>query len=144
MEWKTILRSFMGHWVFIILFVLHEINIYSVSCILSSSLFCMKWIIYIGCFFFPTCSNFRDIFDEDFFIHTLRNHVNVVRELPEDILQRFDNNISNIVNLRVKAWSSPTYYLHKVLPKLVNMGYVYLFLAFILAPLNLFPFDKLR
>ncbi|GMN45146.1 hypothetical protein TIFTF001_014335 [Ficus carica] len=69
-------------------------------------------------------SNFRDIFDEDFFIHTLRNHVNVVRELPEDILQRFDNNISNIVNLRVKAWSSPTYYLHKVLPKLVNMGAV--------------------
>ncbi|EXC01081.1 hypothetical protein L484_025449 [Morus notabilis] len=75
-------------------------------------------------------SNFRDIFDEDFFIHTLRHHVNVVRELPEDILQRFDNNISNIVNLRVKAWSSPTYYLHKVLPKLMNMGCVHSFLFF--------------
>ncbi|XP_062101228.1 O-fucosyltransferase 9 [Humulus lupulus] len=69
-------------------------------------------------------SNFKDIFDEEFFIHTLRNQVNVVRELPEDVLQRFDNNISKIVNLRVKAWSSPTYYLHKVLPKLVEMGAV--------------------
>ncbi|KAH7525057.1 hypothetical protein FEM48_Zijuj06G0184600 [Ziziphus jujuba var. spinosa] len=63
-------------------------------------------------------SHFGEIYDEDFFIHALRQHVNVVRELPEDILQRFDNNISNIVNLRLKAWSSPTYYLQKVLPKL--------------------------
>ncbi|KAK4391248.1 O-fucosyltransferase 9 [Sesamum angolense] len=66
-------------------------------------------------------SKFGDIFDEEFFIYALRNHVNVIRELPEDILQQFDNNISNIVNLRVKAWSSPTYYLEKVLPKLVEL-----------------------
>ncbi|XP_031250555.1 O-fucosyltransferase 9 isoform X2 [Pistacia vera] len=69
-------------------------------------------------------SNFGEIFDEDFFIHALRNNVNVVKELPEDILQRFDHNISSIVNLRVKAWSSPTYYLQKVLPKLLQMGAV--------------------
>ncbi|KAL6176622.1 hypothetical protein ACLB2K_053255 [Fragaria x ananassa] len=69
-------------------------------------------------------SHFGNIFDEDFFIHALRNHINVVRELPEDILQRFDNNISNIVNLRVKGWSSSTHYLHKVLPKLQEMGAV--------------------
>ncbi|KAK2658790.1 hypothetical protein Ddye_005323 [Dipteronia dyeriana] len=66
-------------------------------------------------------SKFGDIFDEDFFIHALRNNVNVVKELPADILERFDNNISSIVNLRVKAWSSPTYYIQKVLPKLVQM-----------------------
>ncbi|KAJ4701103.1 O-fucosyltransferase [Melia azedarach] len=66
-------------------------------------------------------SKFGDIFDEDFFIHALRNNVNVVKELPEDILQQFDYNISSIVNLRVKAWSSPTYYLQKVLPKLQQM-----------------------
>ncbi|XP_048331439.2 O-fucosyltransferase 9 isoform X1 [Ziziphus jujuba] len=66
-------------------------------------------------------SHFGEIYDEDFFIHALRHHVNVVRELPEDILQRFDNNISNIVNLRLKAWSSPTYYLQKVLPKLMEL-----------------------
>lgn len=50
--------------------------------------------------------------------------MHVVRELPDDILQRFDNNISNIVNLRVKAWSSPAHYLQKVLPRLLEMGCV--------------------
>ncbi|KAK3036005.1 hypothetical protein RJ639_031178 [Escallonia herrerae] len=69
-------------------------------------------------------SKFGDIFDEEFFIYALRNHVNVVKQLPEDILQSFDNNISNIVNLRLKGWSSPTYYLQKVLPKLLEMGAV--------------------
>ncbi|XP_020984493.2 O-fucosyltransferase 9-like [Arachis duranensis] len=66
-------------------------------------------------------SNFGDIFDEDFFIETLGNRVHVVRELPSDILQRFNNNISNIVNFRVKAWSSPAHYLQKVLPQLLEM-----------------------
>lgn len=69
-------------------------------------------------------SKFGDIFDEEFFVYALRNHVNVVRGLPDDILQRFDNNISNIVNLRVKGWSSTTYYLQKVLPKLLEIGAV--------------------
>ncbi|KAL9229071.1 hypothetical protein vseg_004585 [Gypsophila vaccaria] len=69
-------------------------------------------------------SKFGDIFDEDFFMHALRNKVNVVRQLPEDILQRYNYNISSIVNLRLKAWSSPTYYLHKVLPKLLKLGAV--------------------
>ncbi|VFQ69881.1 unnamed protein product [Cuscuta campestris] len=69
-------------------------------------------------------SKFGDIFDEDFFIYALRNHVKVVKQLPEDVLLRFDKNISNIVNLRVKAWSSPTYYRQKVLPKLLELGAV--------------------
>ncbi|KAG5036322.1 hypothetical protein AAZX31_04G236600 [Glycine max] len=69
-------------------------------------------------------SNFGDIFDENFFIQSLGNRVHVVRELPDDILQRFDNNISNIVNLRVKGWSSSAHYLQKVLPQLLEMGAV--------------------
>lgn len=69
-------------------------------------------------------SKFGDIFDEDFFISALQNHVHVVRQLPEDILGRFDNNISNIVNLRVKAWTSPAHYIQKVLPQLRGMGAV--------------------
>ncbi|XP_021767261.1 uncharacterized protein At1g04910-like [Chenopodium quinoa] len=69
-------------------------------------------------------SKFGEIFDEDFFIYALRNKVNVVRQLPEDILQRYNHNISSIVNLRLKAWSSPTYYLQKVLPKLLSLGAV--------------------
>ena len=71
-----------------------------------------------------SCSKFGDIFDEDFFIYALRNRVEIVRELPEAVLQHFDHNISNIVNLRLKAWSSPTYYLQKVVPKIVELGYV--------------------
>ncbi|KAG6592389.1 O-fucosyltransferase 9 [Cucurbita moschata] len=66
-------------------------------------------------------SKFGDIFDEEFFIQALSKHVNIVRELPTDVLQQYDNNISSIVNLRVKAWSSPMYYLHKVLPKLLQL-----------------------
>lgn len=78
---------------------------------------------------FPTCdSKFGDIFDEEFFIQALSKHVNIVRELPDDVLQQYDNNISSIVNLRVKAWSSPMYYLHKVLPKLLQLRYVILVL----------------
>ncbi|KNA19986.1 hypothetical protein SOVF_056480 isoform A [Spinacia oleracea] len=69
-------------------------------------------------------SKFGEIFDEDFFIYALRNKVNVIRQLPEDILQRYNHNISSIVNLRLKAWSSPTYYLQKVLPKLLSLGAV--------------------
>ncbi|KMT20107.1 hypothetical protein BVRB_1g001250 [Beta vulgaris subsp. vulgaris] len=69
-------------------------------------------------------SKFGDIFDEDFFIYALRNNVNVVRQLPEDVLQRYNHNISSIVNLRLKAWSSPSYYLQKVLPRLLALGAV--------------------
>lgn len=71
-------------------------------------------------------------------MYALRNHVNVIRELPEDVLQRFDNNISNIVNLRVKAWSSPKYYLDKVLPKLQELKYGFLPSSFFFFSLSLF------
>lgn len=73
---------------------------------------------------FVCFSNFSDIFDEDFFIDSLKNNVKIVRELPEDMLQRFDYNISSIVNLRVKAWSSRNHYLEKVLPRIKELGYV--------------------
>ncbi|KAG1331128.1 O-fucosyltransferase 9 [Cocos nucifera] len=69
-------------------------------------------------------SKFGEIFDEEYFIETLKNHVRVVKELPQDILKRFDYNISNIVNMRTKALSSKTYYLQKVLPKLLELGAV--------------------
>lgn len=69
-------------------------------------------------------SKFGDIFDEDHFIRTLSKHVRVARELPEEMLQRFDNNLSSIVNMRTKALSSKSYYLQKVLPKLLELGAV--------------------
>uniref|UniRef100_A0ACD5W6K2 Uncharacterized protein n=1 Tax=Avena sativa TaxID=4498 RepID=A0ACD5W6K2_AVESA len=69
-------------------------------------------------------SKFGDIFYEDHFIKTLRKHVRVVTELPEDVSAQFDHNISNIPNMRTKAFSSHSYYLEKVLPKLLELGAV--------------------
>ncbi|XP_057812563.2 protein ESMERALDA 1 [Cryptomeria japonica] len=69
-------------------------------------------------------SKFRDIFDEEHFINTLRNDVRVVRKLPEAVMERFNYNMSSILNLRVKAWSPVGYYLEKVLPKLIENGVI--------------------
>lgn len=73
---------------------------------------------------FITFSKFGDIFDEDHFIETLRKYVRVVKELPEDVFLRFDRNISAIPNMRTKAFSSPSYYLQNVLPKLLELRYM--------------------
>ncbi|GJM87878.1 hypothetical protein PR202_ga03876 [Eleusine coracana subsp. coracana] len=69
-------------------------------------------------------SKFGDIFDEDHFIATLREHVRVVKTLSEDVLLRFNYNISSIPNMRTKAYSSPNHYVQKVLPKLLELGVV--------------------
>ncbi|WOK97355.1 hypothetical protein Cni_G06063 [Canna indica] len=69
-------------------------------------------------------SKFEDIFDVEYFSEKLKHHVRVVKELPPEILQRFDNNISNILNMRSKALQPKTYYLQKVLPKLLEFGAV--------------------
>ncbi|KAJ3671675.1 hypothetical protein LUZ60_007754 [Juncus effusus] len=69
-------------------------------------------------------SKFGDIFDEDYFINSLKNHVRVVKKLPEELLEKFDHNISSIINMRTKAYASPSYYLHKVLPILQELGAV--------------------
>jgi len=69
-------------------------------------------------------SKFGDIYDEGHFIESLRQDVRVVRELPEDIMATFDYNTSNIFNFRVKAWSPVSYYLQKVLPRLLDIGVI--------------------
>lgn len=69
-------------------------------------------------------SKFKDIYDEDHFINMLRNDVRVVRKLPEVIMEKFDNNMSNIFNFRIKAWSPVSYYEEKVLPKLLEAGVI--------------------
>lgn len=69
-------------------------------------------------------SKFKDIYDEDHFIDMLRNDVRVVRKLPEVIMEKFDNNMSNIFNFRIKAWSPVSYYEEKVLPKLLDAGVI--------------------
>ncbi|XP_071691479.1 O-fucosyltransferase 10-like [Rutidosis leptorrhynchoides] len=63
-------------------------------------------------------SEFGDIYDEEHFIATLKEYVNVVRELPKELLEDYDFNISNIPNFRVPAWASASYYLEEVYPVL--------------------------
>ncbi|XP_010262705.1 PREDICTED: uncharacterized protein At1g04910-like isoform X2 [Nelumbo nucifera] len=65
-------------------------------------------------------SKFHDIYDEDHFISTLENDVRVVTKLPGFIMERFDRNMSNVYNFRIKAWSSIRYYKDAVLPKLLE------------------------
>nr|GEV06720.1 O-fucosyltransferase 10-like [Tanacetum cinerariifolium] len=63
-------------------------------------------------------SEFGDIYDEEHFIDTLEEYVDVVRELPKDVMEDYDFNISNIPNFRVPAWASATYYVEEVYPVL--------------------------
>lgn len=80
--------------------------------------------IFLCCFI--AFSKFGDIFDEDHFIGSLSKYIRVVKELPEDAFVNFDHNISMIPNMRTKAFSSESYYLQKVLPKLLELGSVLL------------------
>ncbi|KZV28837.1 hypothetical protein F511_06271 [Dorcoceras hygrometricum] len=61
---------------------------------------------------------FADIYDEDHFISTLKGYVTVVRDLPKDLTDSYDFNISDIPNFRVYAWASARFYLDEVYPVL--------------------------
>ncbi|KAL3501885.1 hypothetical protein ACH5RR_036334 [Cinchona calisaya] len=65
-------------------------------------------------------SKFADIFDEEYFVKTLETNVCVVDKIPGYIMERFDFNMSNVYNFRIKAWSSIQYYRDTVLPKLLE------------------------
>ncbi|KAI4381471.1 hypothetical protein MLD38_007540 [Melastoma candidum] len=65
-------------------------------------------------------SKFSDIYDEEFFIKALENDVRVVNKVPGYIMERFDNNLSNVYNFRVKALAPVRYYRDAVLPKLLE------------------------
>ncbi|XP_057469434.1 O-fucosyltransferase 10-like [Actinidia eriantha] len=63
-------------------------------------------------------SQFSDIYDEEHFITTLQDYVNVVRELPKEMMELYNFNISNMPNFRVQAWATAKYYLEEVYPVL--------------------------
>lgn len=69
-------------------------------------------------------SEFGDIYDEDHFITTLKGFVEVVQELPEVVMERYDYNITNIPNIRIEAWAPVSYYLEEVYPVLRKQGYI--------------------
>ncbi|XP_027360291.1 protein ESMERALDA 1-like [Abrus precatorius] len=65
-------------------------------------------------------SKFSDIYDEEYFVNTLKNDVRVVEKIPEYLMERFGSNMTNVYNFRIKAWSSIQYYKDVVLPKLLE------------------------
>ncbi|KAF4368617.1 hypothetical protein CsatB_008199 [Cannabis sativa] len=69
-------------------------------------------------------SKFADIYDEDHFIATLKDYVKVVRELPLDVMEIYDYNISNIPTFRVQAWATVGYYTGVVYPVLRSQGII--------------------
>jgi hypothetical protein len=68
-------------------------------------------------------SVFGDIFDEEHFINSLAQHVRILKELPKEVMSRFEN-ISMIQRVKVKAWSLPRFYLETALPLLKQHGVV--------------------
>ncbi|XP_011027599.1 PREDICTED: uncharacterized protein At1g04910-like isoform X1 [Populus euphratica] len=69
-------------------------------------------------------SEFRDIYDEDHFIATLEGYVKVVKELPDELISKYDHNITNIPHLRVEAWAPAKHYLGEVYPVLQEQGVI--------------------
>ncbi|XP_073114671.1 protein ESMERALDA 1 isoform X1 [Elaeis guineensis] len=69
-------------------------------------------------------SKFKDIYDEEHFINTLKNDVRVVDKVPDFIMERFGYNMSNVHNFKIKAWSSIQYYKDAVLPKLMEEKFI--------------------
>ncbi|KAF6172344.1 hypothetical protein GIB67_024966 [Kingdonia uniflora] len=69
-------------------------------------------------------SKFNDIYDEAHFISTLKSDVRVVDKLPDFIMERFDHNMSNVFNFKIKAWAPIKYYKEAVLPKLLEEQFI--------------------
>eukprot|EP00250_Pteridium_aquilinum_P019978 c24650_g1_i1 orf=1058-2110(-) len=69
-------------------------------------------------------SSFGDIYNEEHFIKSLADHVRVVKQVPDYIMQKVEYNISLIHNFKVKAWAPAAFYQETVLPKLLEAGVV--------------------
>ncbi|XP_030524828.1 O-fucosyltransferase 10-like [Rhodamnia argentea] len=69
-------------------------------------------------------SEFGDIYDEDHFIAMLDGYVKVIRRLPEEVMERYGHNITNMPNIRVPAWASAKYYMREVFPVMKEQGVI--------------------
>jgi hypothetical protein len=69
---------------------------------------------------FQYSSKFSDIYDEEYFVNTLKNDVRMVEKIPEHLMERFGSNMTNVFNFRIKAMSPIQYYRDVVLPKLLE------------------------
>lgn len=65
-------------------------------------------------------SEFKDIYDEEFFLSTLKNDVRIVDKVPGYLMERYNSNTSNLLNFKVKAWAPVQYYKDEILPRLLE------------------------
>ncbi|GMI69028.1 RG-I rhamnosyltransferase 1 [Hibiscus trionum] len=59
-------------------------------------------------------SEFKDIFDVDHFITSLRDEVRILKELPPRVQQRVDQGM--FLSMQPVSWSDISYYVHQILP----------------------------
>ncbi|KAL4369420.1 hypothetical protein GQ457_05G005430 [Hibiscus cannabinus] len=59
-------------------------------------------------------SEFKDIFDVDHFITSLRDEVRILKELPPRVQQRVDQGM--FLSMQPISWSDISYYVHQILP----------------------------
>ncbi|KAK9707118.1 hypothetical protein RND81_07G173600 [Saponaria officinalis] len=60
-------------------------------------------------------SEFDDIFDVNYFIKSLKDEVNIIKELPSNLKKRV--NSENLFSMPPISWSNMTYYYNVVLPR---------------------------
>lgn len=66
---------------------------------------------------FMLCSEFHDIFDVHYFINSLRDEVQILRELPSNMKKEMDS--GKVFSMAPISWSDMTYYYDTVCMLLV-------------------------
>lgn len=74
--------------------------------------------------FWSDSSDFQDIFDVDHFISSLRDEVQILKELPPEIKQRLGP--GSIFSMAPVSWSNISYYHNQVLPLIQKYQVVHL------------------
>ncbi|KAK7340710.1 hypothetical protein VNO77_21420 [Canavalia gladiata] len=82
-------------------------------------------IIEMSSFLSPRCgSDFQDIFDVDHFISSLRNEVQIVKQLPPNIKRRVEQGLP--YSIPPISWSNISYYENQILPLLLKHNVIQL------------------
>ncbi|XP_054810507.1 rhamnogalacturonan I rhamnosyltransferase 1-like [Prosopis cineraria] len=68
-------------------------------------------------------SQFQDIFDVDYFINSLRDEVQILKELPPQMKQKIET--ESLYSMPPISWSNITYYSQVILPRIKTYGVVH-------------------
>ncbi|XP_028794237.1 rhamnogalacturonan I rhamnosyltransferase 1-like [Neltuma alba] len=68
-------------------------------------------------------SQFQDIFDVDYFVNSLRDEVQILKELPPQMKQKIET--ESLYSMPPISWSNMTYYYEVILPRIKTYGVVH-------------------